>query len=68
LITSNIWQERLVTFLQQPFTGPCLPIEDGHQADVLRLLKFATQDAELLCKGVADFTWVMEFKEMSSTW
>jgi len=61
-------QERLVAFLQQPFTGPCLTIEDGHQGDMLRLLAFATQDAELLCRGVADFAWVMDFKEMSSTW
>lgn len=59
-------QDLLVKFLQQPL--PALIIEKGCQPAFLSLLQFATQDAQLLCKGREDFSWVMDFKEPYTVW
>ena len=59
-------QGLLIKFLQQLL--PALTIETGCQAAFLNLLRFATEDAQLLCKGMEDFAWIMGFKEPISVW
>ena len=55
-------------FLQQPYSGPCITVESGHQQSLKTLLQFAIRDAGLLSGGVDDLEWILQFKEPSSVW